>query len=136
MYVLSKNLPSKGFIMNSDKQQAKKEQEEDSLYELTSSKLDAVWNDVKFLKKLLTRMSELESDKAVLWCLYAFSAARGAELGQTKEEFLESIGAAFDDVTEDGDEEEEEMPLDYEDLPPIDLTPHADDSDATPTEEE
>src|ERR1700677_3609407 len=70
------------------------------------SKLDALWNDVKFMKKLSTRMSELESDKVVLWCLYAFSAAKGAELGQTKEEFLESVGQAFDDSSDDEDEDD------------------------------
>ena len=119
--------------MDSGKQAAKKEQEEYSLHELTSSKLDAVWNDVKFLKKLLTRMSELESDKAVLWCLYAFSAERGVELGQTKEEFLESVGQAYEDVTEEEEEGEEE-----EELPdlPVGLGLHEEDDGSIHTEEE
>jgi hypothetical protein len=140
MYLLPTNLPVRGFIMNSDKQAAKKEKEEELLSELVYSKLEAAWNDVKFMKKLSTRLSELESDKLVLGCLFAFAAEKGIELGQTRDEFLESIGSAFDDVaddddddlaasTEDVDEETERMNAEAE-------PEHGDDSESAHTEEE
>jgi hypothetical protein len=92
--------------MDSDKQKAKKDKEEEALSELTYSKLEAAWNDVKFMKKLSTQFSELESDRVVLWCIFAFAAEKGAELGQTKEEFLEAVALAYDDVTEEEEEGE------------------------------
>jgi hypothetical protein len=101
--------------MDSGKQQAKKEKEEELLSELVYSKLEAAWNDVKFMKKLSTRLSELESDKLVLGCLFAFAVEQGIEFGQTKEEFFDTVSAVYDDVSsgdddddDDGDEEDEE----------------------------
>lgn len=129
--------------MNSDKQAAKKEKEEELLSELVYSKLEALWNDVKFMKKLSTRLSELESDKLVLGCLFAFAVEQGIELGQTKEEFLDTVGAVYDDVSggDDEDEEDEEDEDNVVDLAVAivadqEASSHAEDDGPTHTEEE
>jgi hypothetical protein len=123
---------------------AKKEKEEEQLLDLTASKLEAVWNDVKFMKKLLARFSEIDSNKVILWCLFEFAAEKSIEFGQTKEEFLDAAGLAFDDSSEDeeddisSNEELEEEGLDEEtERMNAEAEPeHGDDSQSDHTEEE
>jgi hypothetical protein len=88
------------------------EEEVTAFQELFFAKMEALWNELEFFKKLC-KVPGAEADKLELWWLYCFAAEMGAGIGQTKEEFMAAVGSAFDETeSEEEDETEEEEETD------------------------
>jgi hypothetical protein len=75
--------------------------------ELVWGKLDTVYKEVALLQRKSSPLKEDEVDAALVAAFFSYSARLAHETEQPKEEFLEEIEEAYDDLGE-GDEEEEE----------------------------
>lgn len=98
--------------------------EEELLQDLVQSELAALWARIEITRRSLRNLTEDESAQIALGNFDNFTAALGIEYGNTREEFVRSMGEAFDiiasDMTSsgaDGEEEEDDEP-ELSDQPP------------------
>jgi hypothetical protein len=114
------------------KEKLKYEEEKEALNELFFAKFEAQWAEIGYFRKLSRTISADEADKLTLWWLFCFAAEMGIGIGQTKEEFMDAVGAAYEEsVSEDepielegGDEGEDEEEADEAlpiSIPPVSI---------------
>ena len=100
------------------KKQARHEEVE-NLRTLCFTKIEAVWRELEFIKKVCRNLSSDDLDNVPVACLYEFiTTIAVTEIETTKEEFLKEMGDLFDEATSLMDETIANQEVDDEDDEP------------------
>ncbi len=76
------------------------DQEVDLLTSLAQAKLEALQVELDVIRRNV-RLTDDESARIIMASFLMFATQIGVDEGNTREEFLETVGAMFDDIIED-----------------------------------
>ena len=91
------------------KQKLTKEEEAEALESLITTKLEALLTEFDFFQQLAGKLDQVEADRIVLGCLYELAASQAVAYGQSREDFLKSLGDVFDAIAEDDPSDDEPL---------------------------
>jgi hypothetical protein len=93
------------------------DEESELLSDIVNTKLEAFWAELSLLRRALRHVTADEGLGMTMGIFFGFTAQLAVEHGETKEEFLRSMGEAFEEMSAamgDGSADEEYDKLEEE----------------------